>query len=170
MIDVIVFWTVYEDDHIGILLDGTRLTQVGELGTLAVETFAAFHTTVQLTEGKDGDVELLGQALERAGDGGYLFLTRGEAHAVGVHQLQIVDHDELDAMFAHQSAGLGTQFEDGEARCVVDIERGAEEVVNVFVETVPLVALQLAVEDLRALDLTDVGDEAVDELDVRHFQ
>ena len=73
-------------------------------------------------------------------------------------------------MLSYQAAGLGAQFENGEARRVVDIERSAEEVVDVLVETVPLVTLQLAVEDLRTLDLTDVGDEAVDELDIRHFQ
>ena len=73
-------------------------------------------------------------------------------------------------MLANQSAGLGTQFEDREAWGVVDIERRADEVVDALVEAVPLVALQLTVEDLGTLNLTDIGDKTVDELHVRHFK
>ena len=49
LINVIVLWTVYKDDHISILLDGSRLTQIRQLRTLAVESLTTLHTTVQLT-------------------------------------------------------------------------------------------------------------------------
>ena len=49
LINVIVLWTVYKDDHISILLDGSRLTQIRQLRTLAVESLTTLHATVQLT-------------------------------------------------------------------------------------------------------------------------
>ena len=64
LIDVIVLWAVYEEHHVGILLDGSRLTQVGELWALAVEALAALNTTVELTQCEDGDIEFLGETLE----------------------------------------------------------------------------------------------------------
>ena len=56
LIDMVVLGTVNEDDHIGILLDGSRLTKVAELGALALETFTTLHTTIQLTECQDGNI------------------------------------------------------------------------------------------------------------------
>ena len=69
-------------------------------------------------------------------------------------------------MLANQSAGLGAQLKDGQAGGVVDIERCTQQVVQTLVQTVPLVGLQLAVQNLRTLNLAAVGDESVDELDV----
>ena len=73
-------------------------------------------------------------------------------------------------MLAHQSTGFRAEFEDGESGRIVDIERCVKQVVDTLVKTVPLVLTQLAVENLRSLDLADIGDKAVNELHVRHFQ
>ena len=37
-----------ETHHVGILLDGTRLTQIAQLRPLAFLAFAVLHATVQL--------------------------------------------------------------------------------------------------------------------------
>ena len=51
LIDMVILRTVYEQHHIGILLDGSRLTQVAQLGTLALQTFTTLDTTIQLRQG-----------------------------------------------------------------------------------------------------------------------
>ena len=63
LIDVIVFGTMDEEHHVGILLYGSRLAEVAELRTLAFKALAGLYSTVELTEGEDGDVELLCQTL-----------------------------------------------------------------------------------------------------------
>lgn len=49
-INLVIFRTVDEAHHIGILLDGSRFTQVTQLRTFPVDTFTALHTTVQLAQ------------------------------------------------------------------------------------------------------------------------
>ena len=43
---LIVLRTVDKAYHIGILLNGTRLTKVGKLGTLALVTLTVLYTTI----------------------------------------------------------------------------------------------------------------------------
>ena len=63
--------TIDEDDDVRILLDGARFTQVRQLRTL-VGPF--LDLSVELGQGNDRDIELLGQGLERARDlGNFLF-------------------------------------------------------------------------------------------------
>ena len=69
LIDMIVLRTVYEQYHVGILLDGSRLTQVTQLWALSFQSLTALNTTVQLTQCQDGNIQLLSQALERTRDG-----------------------------------------------------------------------------------------------------
>ena len=62
----VVLGTVNEAHYIGILLDSPRLTQVAQLRPLAILVVAALlHAAVELREGDDGDVELLGQTFQR---------------------------------------------------------------------------------------------------------
>ena len=118
LVDFIVLRTVDKAYDVGILLDGSRLTQVAELWSFAVGctlwsgSHSVLHTTVQLAQRDDGDVEFLGQSLERTRDGGYFLLSAVVTHAAGVHQLQVVYNDEFNIMFAHQSACFRTEFED----------------------------------------------------------
>ena len=64
LIDVIILRTVYKQHHVGILLDSSRLAQVGQLGTLALQTLTTLDTTVQLAQSQDRHIELLGQSLQ----------------------------------------------------------------------------------------------------------
>ena len=170
LIDMVVLRTVDEQHHIGILLDGSRLTQVGQLRTFALQSLTTLNTTVQLRQRQDGNIQLLGQSLQRTRDDRHLLLTRREAHAVGIHQLQVVNHDNLHAMLANQTAGLGTQLENGETRGIVDVKRCTQQVVDALVQAVPLIRLQLTVQNLRTLNLTGIRDETVYQLHVRHFE
>ena len=67
--DMVVFWSVDEEHHVGILLDGSRLTEVAQLWSFSFKTFTRLHATVQLTECEDGYVELFRKPFERSGDG-----------------------------------------------------------------------------------------------------
>ena len=73
-------------------------------------------------------------------------------------------------MLANQSACLSAQLEDGEAGCIVYIERRSQEVVQALVQSIPVIRPQLTIQNLRALYLAAVGYESVDKLRVRHFQ
>ena len=55
-IDMVVFGAVDEDDHIGILLDGSRFAEVAQLRALSFVALAVFDTTIQLAQGQNGNV------------------------------------------------------------------------------------------------------------------
>ena len=63
-INLVIFGTMDESYHIGILLDGSGFTKVTQLRTLAFFSFTVFHTTIQLRQGNDRDIQLLGQPLQ----------------------------------------------------------------------------------------------------------
>lgn len=118
-----------EADDVGILLDSSRFTEVGQLRTLVV-VVAVFHLTAQLRQGNDWNVQLLGQLLERTGNHTYFLLAAAKLHAAGVHQLEVVDNDDFHVVFPHEAAGFRTELEDGKARGIVDIKRCAVELAH----------------------------------------
>src|SRR5260370_29317737 len=61
----IVFLAEDEHDHVGVLLDRAGFAQVGELRALVV---AVLDGTPQLPQRQHGNVELLGERLQSAGD------------------------------------------------------------------------------------------------------
>jgi predicted ABC-type transport system involved in lysophospholipase L1 biosynthesis ATPase subunit len=82
---------VDEKHHVGILLDGPGVAQVGQHGNLVAA--ALFHLAAELRQGDHGNLELLGQALQRLGHGGHAQLV-----VLGVgqgHQLQVVEHQQV---------------------------------------------------------------------------
>lgn len=66
LINVIILWPVHEEHHVGVLLYGSRLPKVAQLGAFALQPLSVFHRSVQLRESEDGYVQFLGQAFERA--------------------------------------------------------------------------------------------------------
>jgi hypothetical protein len=89
-------------DHVGILLDGTGFTKVGKHRALA---FSGLHGTVELSEHDDRDVEFFREAFDAGGDFSDLDLAvvLGPP-ALGGDELQIVDHDHLDAVLLFEAA------------------------------------------------------------------
>ena len=55
-----------KENHVGILLDGTRLTEVTKLRTFTFKAFTRFHSTIKLTQCKDWNIKFLSYLLERA--------------------------------------------------------------------------------------------------------
>ena len=163
----VVFRTMDKGYEVSVLLYGSGLTQVGEDGSLVV---AGGSGAVELREGYDRNVQLLGQCLERARYGADLLFARTEFHACGVHQLQVVDDDYLHVMLAYETARLGAQLRDGESRSFVDIHRGSVEVFHTLVELIPLVVGEAAGADCLALDFADIGYHTVHELYIAHLQ
>lgn len=100
----IIFRTMNETHDVGILLYGAALTQVAQLRPLAVGS--GFDRTVELRQCHDRNIQLLGQLLQRPRNHADLLLAAAELHARRIHQLQIVDYDELDFLFTHKPAGL----------------------------------------------------------------
>ena len=152
---------------IGVLLDGARLAEVGEHRALVLTGLGA---SVELREGDDGDVELLGQCLQRARDGAHLLLAAAELEAGGVHELQVVDHDEFHSAFPHEATCLCAELGDAEARGLVEIEGGAVDLPQAGVESVPFLLRELAALDLLALQGGHVAYESLHELHVGHLK
>ena len=67
-------------------------------------------------------------------------------------------------MFTHQSAGLGSQLENRERGCVVDIEWSVVEGFHSGHELVPVVGKQATAFDFLAFDFASVGNQTVHQL------
>ena len=167
---MIILGAVYEEHHIGILLDGSRLTKVGQLRTLTLQTLTVLNRTVKLRESEDRNVKLFGETLQRLRNLRHLLLTATEAHTVSVHKLEVVDHDNLHALLAHKTACLGAQLEDREARRIVDVERRALQIAHILVKAFPFVVGELTIKHLVARNLADVRDKTVYKLHVVHLK
>ena len=107
VIKMIVLGAVDEANQVGVLLNRSGLTKVAQLRSLTFHTLTRLYTTVELREGDDGDVQLFGQAFQTAGDDTNLLLAAAERGTLRVHQLQVVDDDDLDIMLANQLTGFG---------------------------------------------------------------
>ncbi len=152
----IVLRTVYEAHHVGILLDGTGLTEVAELRTLVFG--ARFHATVELRQGDDGQVQLFRELFERTRNHAHFLLARPEFHARRVHELKVVYYNHAHTMLTHKTARLGTQLEDGKRGGVVDVQRSSRKVLYARHKLVPFYGRELSALDFGAFDFTHVGD------------
>ena len=162
--------TVDEQDHIGVLLDGTGLAEVAE-HRLAVALFALHRLAGQLGQGDDRDVELLGGRLEGTGDGRDFLLAQAAEVGRTLHQLEVVHDDQADLLLLDEAFGLGAELGQRQARGVVDVEGGLGEVRQRHVELLPLVGLQRnAALDLVGREARLGGHQTLDELDGGHFE
>jgi hypothetical protein len=93
----VIFLPVHEADDVGVLLDRARITQVRQLRAFVL---ALFDVAGELRERQHGDVEVLGDGFEAAGDfrdldGAVLPGLQGVGAA---QELEIVDDQEPDAV------------------------------------------------------------------------
>ena len=118
----VVLGTVDKCHDISVLLDCTRLTKVAQLRSFVTAT--KLGLTAQLRQRNDWHVQLLGDRLQRTRDGRNLLLAvaLGARFARG-HQLQVVDHDQLNIVVHFQSTRLRAELVDRQRRRVVDVER-----------------------------------------------
>ena len=93
----VVVLAVQEHDNVGVLFQGAGFPQIGEHGALDLPRF---YAAGELGEGDDGDFEFPGQRFEGAGDFRNLLLAVVAAsHAAPLHELEVVDDDEVQAVF-----------------------------------------------------------------------
>src|SRR5690242_6696177 len=140
---------VEEEDHVGVLLEGTRLPQVRELGLLAL---AGLHRAGELGERHHRHVQLLGQGLERAGDLGDLLLPV-LLLVPPAHELEVVDHDQVEPVLRLHAPGLGPRFQHGEGGGIVDVDWGLREPSRRVGEAGPVARVEIAGADLVGVHL-----------------
>ena len=61
--DIIIIRSIQEHDHVSILFNGSRFTEIRKLRNL-LAVFSFFNLTTQLTECNDRNLQLFGQLLE----------------------------------------------------------------------------------------------------------
>ena len=103
---------------------------------------ALLGASVELGQRDDGDFELLGQQLERAGHLGDFLLP--VLHPLGRgHQLQVVDDDELQVVTLLQPTALGPDLHQGHVRRVVDEQRRVRDLAHPPSQPGPVVVVHL---------------------------
>jgi hypothetical protein len=132
---------------------------------------ALFNRTAELRQGHNGQVKLLGQALEAAADlRNLLNAVVIPALAAARQQLEVVDDDQADVLLALQSAGAGAQCRNGQAGRVVNVQGQAVQLASDACELAEFVEVHVARADLRARDVALFGKHTGGELVGRHFQ
>ena len=106
-----------EHDDIGVLLDGARLAEVGHAGLAGL----VLGLSVELGQGDDRDLELLGHGLDATGDLGDL-LFAGQARVQAVDKLDVVDDHHVQGGAGMDAAALGPDLQDVLAAVIVDHE------------------------------------------------
>src|SRR5699024_2423875 len=157
---------VQEQHAVGVLLDGARVAQVGQLGPVAGVVALFFHRAGKLTQGNDGHIHLLGHDLEVAGDGADLLDPVFAALARG-HQLQVVDDDQADvgpAGVLVDPADLGLHLGDGDGRGIVHIDGGVVELFGGQGQVLPVGGGQRAGAESLAVDARLGREDAVGQL------
>src|SRR5262245_59120124 len=156
---------VQEEDEIGVLLEGARLAQIGELRLL---TLPALHGARELGEGDHGHVELLGQRLEGAGNLRDLLLA--VLRAATPHELEVVDHDHVEAVLRLPAPRLRPCLEHGERGGVVDEDGRLGEPACRVGQARPVARVEIAGAHLVGVDPALRAQEALHELLLGHLE
>ena len=158
---------VHQEDHVGVLLDRAGFAQVGDLRLAVV---AHLGIAVELAQRHDRQLELFREQLERARELGDLLLAAFHLLA-RAHELQIVDHHELEALRLLEAAALGANLHEAHVRRIVDVQRGAFELAVEVVEHVPAAGVDVVgVAHRGERDVRLRGDDALRELDAAHLE
>ncbi len=130
---------------------------------------AGLEVAAELAQGDDGHLELAGEDLEIPTDLGHLELAVLRVGAAA-HQLQVVDEDHAEVAALHLEAPrLGPDLHHRDTRVVVELERHFEP-PDRPPDASPVGLRQLAVSDLRGVDLGLARQDALRQLDVTHLE
>ena len=166
----VVVLAVEEGDEVGVLLDGSRLSQVGEHRLRRV---ALLGGAGELGDRQHRHLELAGEDLQPAAHLADLLDPVG-ARVVGAHQLQVVDDDQAEAapvlVLGVQPPRLRPQVEQAEVGGVVEPERRLLELVAGAHHLRPVLLRDLPLAQLVAGDPRPAGDEALRQLDLGHLE
>ena len=158
---------VEEQDHVGVLLDAAGLADVGHDGALVA---ARLDLAVQLRQRDDGNLQILGERLEAARDLGQLL------HAIllllieAAHELQVIDDDDAQVVFAFQAARLGPQFQHVQPGRIVDEDRRFGQPAGGHRQPREVAFGEIAGAHLGVIDTGFGAQQAHDQLLLGHFQ
>ena len=165
---VVIVLAVEKHDDVGVLLKGAGLAQVGEHRPLDL---ARFDGARELRERDDRHVELARERLQGTRDLGDLLLA---VVAVlvrpALHELQVVDDDEVEAVLRLEAARLRAQVHDRDARRVVDVNRRAVELVGDGDELRPVRVVELARAQELRVDAAFGAEHALHKLLLAHLE
>ena len=170
LINLIIFRTVNKAHHIGILLDGTGFTKGAQLRTFTIDTFTTFHTTIQLWQGYNRNIQLFRQSLQRTADRTNLFLAAAKCHTTRIHQLKVVNNDDSHPMFTYQTTRLSSKFKHRQRRRIIHVKRCIHQILQFIVQLLPFIICQLPAFDFLARNLADIRNQTVHQLNVTHFK
>ena len=159
-----------EDEHydIGILLDRTRFAKVRKLRAFIV---AVLDLPAELREGDDRYVQILCQGLQSPRDlRDFLHPVVRPAAGGCLHQLKVVDHDQVKFLLTLESTRPCSQCRDRQCRRIVDIERQAVERLTGGGEPLELLGVDVAAAYSVGGDFGLLSQNTIGELFRRHFQ
>ena len=132
-----------------------------------------FHASGELGQGNDRHVQFPGQALQGPGNLGNFLLPviPVPGYVLGLHELEVVDHDDVQPMFRLQAAALGPDFRYRNARRIVDIEGRIHEDAGCIGQLVPfLLGGNAARPEPGAVHQGRRAEQALYQLFPGHFQ
>ena len=155
-----------EHDDVGVLLDSAGVAQVRQNRTLIASLCAG---TGELRQSHQRNIQLLGDALEVAGDFADLVLPVFHM-PVRAHQLQVVHHDEIKPVFHLEAAASGAQLRRRNAGRIVDIDVRRGKRTQCRGERHPVVIPQRAVANRLHIHPRISAQQTHGKLILRHFQ
>ena len=146
------------DEHhdVGVLLDGARFAQIGELRPALI----AFRRARQLAEHEHGNLQLLGQAFQSARDARDFFLAIAKAPARG-NQLEIVHDQHGHAFVALQPSRFRANLEHADRARIVNPQRRRRNRAQRFGHAPPVFAIQMPGAEFVRVNLRHRGDQAL---------
>ncbi len=123
--------------------------ELAEIRELRVLVLALLDLARELRQGNDGDVEFLGQRLQRRRDlGDFLHAVLGRASRGADEELDIVDDQQVEAALALEPAGAGSKLRDGETAGLVDVEGDALHLARGLDDTGEIAFVDAATADI----------------------
>src|SRR5882672_7825711 len=111
-------FTIDEQHHVGVLLDGPRLTEVRQLRA-AMLAPPLLRRARKLGEGEYGDVQLFGQCLQRPRDVRDLLLPVVQILRA-LHELEVIDDHQIDVVLGFESPSFGPYRQWSQRRAIID--------------------------------------------------
>src|SRR6202790_539941 len=162
----IIFLAEHEHHHVGVLLDRAGFTQVGQLRALV---FAALDLARQLRQRDDGNIQFLGERLQAGRD------LRDFLHAVvaalagALKQLNVIDHEEVEALLPLQPARARGELRDRKSAGLVDIKRQRLQFDRVIPDLFEISLGDAATADRARRNTRTFGNDTGGELFGGHF-
>src|SRR5713226_3717659 len=157
---------IEEEDDVGVLLERARLPQVRELGLLAL---AGLHCAGELGERHHRHVQLLGQRLQGARDLGDLLLPVLLLVAP-THELEVIDHDQVEPVLRLHAPGLGPRLQHGEGGRIVDVDGRLRQSARRIGETGPVARVEVTGAHLVRVHLGLGAEQPLHELLLGHLE